>query len=72
MNPTFSPILEGWRQLKHALPVEGVEVMTIIHDENGTRNEGSLIRRGNLWFFPDMSMYVYYTPTHWRYMEGHS
>ena len=22
---------------------------------------------GNLWFFPDMSMYVYYTPRFWRY-----
>ena len=22
--------------------------------------------RGRLWFFPDGSMYVYYTPTHWR------
>lgn len=20
----------------------------------------------NLWFLPDGSMYVYYTPTHWR------
>jgi uncharacterized protein (DUF2126 family) len=22
-------------------------------------------RRGRLWFFPDESMYVYYTPTDW-------
>jgi len=21
---------------------------------------------GKLWYFPDGSMYVYYTPTHWR------
>lgn len=22
-----------------------------------------------LWFFPDMSMYVYYVPTHWRPLD---
>lgn len=30
------------------------------------RNESQLVRKGRLWFFPDMSMYVYYAPTHWR------
>ena len=25
-----------------------------------------LKRRGNLWWLPDDSMYVYYEPTHWR------
>jgi hypothetical protein len=30
------------------------------------RNESMLTRKGKLWFFPDMSMYVYYSPTHWR------
>lgn len=44
---------------------EGIEVMTKIHDEHGARNEGPLIRKNRLWWFPDMSMYVYYTPTHW-------
>lgn len=40
--------------------------MTKIDDECGVRNEQTLIRKGNLWFFPDESMYVYYTPTHWK------
>lgn len=39
--------------------------MTKIDNENGCRNEQPLKRRGNLWFLPDDSMYVYYTPTHW-------
>jgi hypothetical protein len=26
----------------------------------------NLKRRGNLWWLPDDSMYVYFTPTHWR------
>lgn len=47
---------------------DGVEVMTKIDDADGCRNEQSLTRQGRLWFFPDMSMYVYYTPTHWMPM----
>lgn len=44
---------------------EGVPIMTKIHDGNGPRNEQELLHSGNLWFFPDRSMYVYYRPTHW-------
>lgn len=40
--------------------------MTKVDDEKGVRNEQELKRQGNLWFVPDGSMYVYYTPTHWR------
>jgi len=40
-------------------------VRTKIDDGNGVRNEAYLKRNGRLWFFPDGSMYVYYTPTHW-------
>ncbi len=49
----------------------GVIVNTKIDDQNGCRNEEPLIavRRDpacrTMWFFPDMSMYVYYEPTHW-------
>lgn len=53
------------RQLIETAPLD-IEVMTKIDDANGSRNEQSLVRHGNLWFFPDMSMYVYYRPTHWR------
>jgi hypothetical protein len=45
---------------------EGVTVLTKIDDEHGVRNEQLLKRNGNLWFFPDGSMYVYYWPTHWK------
>lgn len=44
---------------------ENVPFLTKIDDENGVRNEQKLIRRGNLWWYPDGSMYVYYTPTHY-------
>lgn len=48
------------------LPPEGEIVFTVIDDANGRRNEALLRRRKGLHFFPDESMYVYYTPTHWR------
>lgn len=49
------------------LPPDSVIVATKIDDAKGCRNEGLLSRTGNLWFIPDGSMYVYYTPTHWRH-----
>jgi len=54
-----------WTACSDYLPPNDVEVMTKIHDHAGARNEQPLKRKNNLWFFPDMSMYVYYRPTHW-------
>ncbi len=45
---------------------ENVPLLTIISDEKGLRNEAVLTRRGGVWCYPDMSMYVYYTPTHFK------
>lgn len=50
------------------LPPQGMVVLTKIHDEHGPRNERPLKREGRLWWFADGSMYVYYTPTHWKLM----
>lgn len=36
----------------------------------GKLDEQTLKRRGKLWFTPDETMYVYYTPTHWRYADA--
>lgn len=44
---------------------EGVKLLTKIDDSKGERNVQERIRQGNLWYFTDMSMYVYYTPTHY-------
>jgi len=60
--------MTAWILTSERLPNEATEVMTKIDDEKGCRNEQKLRRRGSLWFFPDMSMYVYYTPTHWRHL----
>lgn len=52
--------------MREQLPPESQIVFTLIDDAKGVRNEALLSRSGNLFFFPDGNMYVYYTPTHWR------
>ena len=59
--------MRKWEPIKTA--PEGVPVLTKIDDEHGVRNEQLLKRNGRLWWFPDDSMYVYYTPTHWALPE---
>lgn len=58
--------MELWNRITLEKPRDGVTVETVIWDDQGIRNWAELRRSGNLWFFPDGSMYVYYTPTHWR------
>lgn len=60
----------NWLPISRHAPPQGVKVMTIIQDEQGSRNEQALVLKGRLWFLPDMSMYVYYEPTHWRSIEA--
>jgi len=52
---------------------EGVVVMTKIDNAIGVRNEQTLVKKTRepgktrpMFWVPDMSMYVYYTPTHWK------
>jgi hypothetical protein len=59
-----------WTPTAEKRPDEGVAVETKVDDAKGVRNVQPLKRLGNLWFFPDGSMYVYYTPTHWRYAQA--
>lgn len=49
---------------------EGVVVETRISDAGGERNVQRLERSGRLWFMPDASIHVFYTPTHWRPVEN--
>jgi hypothetical protein len=58
----------NWTSVKTTLPPEGTIVETKIEDSAGERNIQKLIRKGNLYWFTDDSMYVYYTPTHWRFI----
>lgn len=62
---------DKWNETSKFLPDENIVVLTKIQDWRGSRNEQLLKRSGRLWFFPDGSMYVYYTPTHWRENSQH-
>jgi len=55
-----------WTKVAVMLPPERVLVETKIHDDEGCRNLTKLRYRKGLWFVEDESVYVYYTPTHWR------
>jgi hypothetical protein len=52
---------ECWRSVADDPPPEDVVVQV-------KNNDGALLIRGDrgLWFLPDRSMYVYYTPRWWR------
>lgn len=62
--------MEPWNKVSDKTPPAGVELETKIHDANGLRNEQTLVFQKRMWWFPDMSMYVYYSPTHWRHKKG--
>ena len=58
--------MSEWISVEDRLPDNGVPVKTRIEGRGGSeRNVQTLARNGNLWWLEDMSMYVYYTPTHW-------
>ena len=57
-------VSNDWKPIETA--PEGVAVETKIDDGKGVRNVQDLRRWGQLWWFTDGSMYVYYEPTHWR------
>jgi hypothetical protein len=59
-----------WTDARDCLPPDGLVVETVISDADGWRNEQRLKRSGNLWFLADGSMYVYYRPTHWRFVRN--
>lgn len=54
----------NWQPISTAPENEVVD--TKIDDHDGERNIQKMKRMGNLWWLPDGSMYVYYTPTHWK------
>lgn len=60
----MTPAQREWKPAAGAPESKVVE--TKIHDADGERNVQMLVRKGRLWFMPDMSMYVYFTPTHYR------
>ena len=58
--------MDTWIKTTDRIPDEGVTVETKIDGPKGVRNEQKLKRHRGLWFYPDLSAYIYYNPTHWR------
>lgn len=56
-----------WNNTNYSKPNQGWIVDTKIDDSNGIRNEQKLVYKNGRWWHTDMKMYVYYTPTHWKY-----
>lgn len=57
-----------WRFTKNELPPRGEVVMT--EDSGGSEQKLKRHDQGDLWFYPDGSGYVYYTPFRWRLLDG--
>lgn len=54
-----------WNRVEDSLPTPGEVVKTI--SPGGIEAE-LMYDKSGLWFFPDGSMYVYYTPQFWKRM----
>ena len=61
--------MSNWIDTNLQLPPEREIVDTKIDDSHGERNHQRLARVGRLWFVEDGSMYVYYKPSHWRFVQ---
>lgn len=58
---------DDWTACKERRPPQGIPVITKMDDELGVRNVQVLKRKGRMWYAD--GMYVYYEPTHWRYLK---
>lgn len=56
---------ENWTETDANLPPPDTVVMTM---DSGGACQKLQLHKG-LWFFEDMSMYVYYTPKRWKLLE---
>lgn len=54
-----------WRKVDDETP-EGQILETCVIQGSDIRMQQRLIKKKNLWWHTDMSMYVYYIPTHYR------
>lgn len=52
----------SWVLLSDRLPPENVQIEVL--DSGNVKSV--LVRRGNMFFLPDMSTYVYFAPKYWR------
>lgn len=58
----------NWVDAQKAKPTENTVVETKIDDQYGVRNKSKNIYSDGRWLTHDGVMYIYYSPTHWRYL----
>lgn len=68
-NNEIKVIQMGYMSIDKDTP-KGIPLDTLVCDENSICNIQPLIHHRGLWFLNNMSMYVYYTPTHWKHIES--
>lgn len=56
--------MSDWQPIETA--PDGEVVWTRVGETYEERNVQQLKRSGRMWFVPDGSTYVYYSPTHWK------
>lgn len=56
--------IAGWTNPQHKLPERGQKVDWI--SPGGEQVNGGTFEGGAIWFPPESTMYVYYTPAFWR------
>ena len=62
-------IVNQWNLVSTVKPPNNLVVETKIDDAQGQRNSVNLRFHDTLWWHADNGMYVYYQPTHWRYIS---
>lgn len=67
MDNSKEAAMRDWTPTERELPPDGVVVQTM--DSGGHVQD--LRRKGNLFWFPDGSMYVYYVPKFWKPKDSH-
>lgn len=55
-----------WISVSEEKPPQNTVVDTKVDDKDGIRNEQKLQLKSRMWWHPDGSIFVYYTPTHWK------
>lgn len=60
----------SWIKFKDQKPPKGVIVETkVVGTDGKDHNVQRMIYDRNLWWHEDKSTYVYYVPSHWKYIQ---
>ena len=61
--------MRTWNKTSEVKPKDDRLVETMVVRDGNVSNVSKLRYHNNLWWLFSNDMYVYYTPTHWRYLN---